>query len=110
MAQRTVFVDDLDGTEADGTHTFALDGATYEVDLSAKNAEVLRDRLADFISAGRQTGQAKATRARGGTTRSRGKKLAEIRAWARGEGLTVSNRGRISDEVLKAWEAAQAGR
>ncbi len=37
MAQKiqTLFVDDLDGSEAEGTVRFGLDGTHYEIDLSA---------------------------------------------------------------------------
>ena len=41
-----VLEDDLDGSVADETVTFALDGVTYEIDLNAKNAGELRDALA----------------------------------------------------------------
>ena len=45
MAQRVniVLEDDLDGTDADETVTFALDGVGYEIDLSSANAATLRD-------------------------------------------------------------------
>ena len=48
MAQRTqvIFEDDIDGSEAEGTVTFALNGVQYEIDLSNKNAEKLRKALA----------------------------------------------------------------
>ena len=47
MAQKvqTLFVDDLDGSEADGTIRFGLDGTEYEIDLNAKHAQELRDAL-----------------------------------------------------------------
>ena len=44
MAQQ-VFVsitDDLDGSEADETITFALDGTSYEIDLNEKNAAAIK--------------------------------------------------------------------
>ena len=48
MAQKiqTLFVDDLDRSEAEGTICFGLDGASYEIDLSAVHAEELRSMLA----------------------------------------------------------------
>ncbi len=47
MAQKiqTLFVDDLDGSEAEGTVRFGLDGTDYEIDLNAENAQALRDAL-----------------------------------------------------------------
>ena len=55
MAQKvqTLFVDDLDGSEAEGTVRFGLDGTDYEIDLNAKNAQQLRDALARYMAAGR---------------------------------------------------------
>ena len=43
MAKRTVVVleDDLDGGPADETVTFALDGVSYEIDLSSSNAGIV---------------------------------------------------------------------
>ena len=48
MAQKvqTLYVDDLDGSEADGTIRFGLDGAEYEIDLNGKHTRELRDVLA----------------------------------------------------------------
>jgi len=53
---QTVFVDDLDGTEAEGTVRFGLDGAEYEIDLNAAHAEALREALAPYVSAARRAG------------------------------------------------------
>jgi hypothetical protein len=43
---QTVFIDDLDGSNADGTVRFGLDGTEYEIDLNAGHAQALRDALA----------------------------------------------------------------
>jgi hypothetical protein len=50
MAQRiqTLFIDDLDGSQAEGTVHFALDGAHYEIDLNAVHAEKLRTAMARY--------------------------------------------------------------
>ena len=47
MARKTVVIleDDLDGSEADETVHFAVDGAQYEVDLTAGHAHELRQAL-----------------------------------------------------------------
>jgi hypothetical protein len=44
MAQKiqTVFIDDLDGSDADGTIRFGLDGTEYEIDLNAGHASTAR--------------------------------------------------------------------
>ncbi len=57
MAQKiqTLFIDDIDGSEAEGTVRFALDGAEYEIDLNAKHAEALRKSLSRYIEAARRS-------------------------------------------------------
>jgi hypothetical protein len=47
-------IDDFDGTDAAGTYRFALEDATFEIDLSEANLARLRDALTPFISAGRR--------------------------------------------------------
>ena len=56
MAQKvqTLFVDDLDGSAAEGTVRFGLDGTDYEIDLNTEHAQALRDALARYVSAGRR--------------------------------------------------------
>ncbi|NED92620.1 Lsr2 family protein, partial [Streptomyces sp. SID11233] len=53
---QVLLVDDLDGGEADETVTFALDGKSYEIDLTTANADKLRGLLEDYIKSGRRTG------------------------------------------------------
>ena len=55
---QTVFIDDLDGSQAEGTVRFGLDGAEYEIDLNAEHAEALRDALARYVQAARRVGGA----------------------------------------------------
>jgi hypothetical protein len=66
MAQKiqTLLIDDLDGSEAEGTVRFGLDGAEYEIDLNAEHAQALRDALARYVGAARRAG--------GGTRRPAG--------------------------------------
>jgi len=57
MAQRveTVVIDDLDGVSpADETIRFAIDGASYEIDLTAEHAEDLRSHLNTYVGAARR--------------------------------------------------------
>jgi hypothetical protein len=116
MAQQVnvKFVDDLDGSAAAGTVSFALDGRAYEIDLSDDNAAKLRDSLALFVAAARKNGGSAATGSRRTpkmTASSRPQPLdreqtAAIRAWARQNGHEVSDRGRISKTVVAAFQAA----
>ncbi|HEV7171817.1 Lsr2 family protein [Pedococcus sp.] len=107
MAQRVniVLEDDIDGSEADETVSFALDGATYEIDLSSANAAQLRDSLATYIGHARRAGGRRA--AGRPASRTAGKRdLADVRQWARKNGHTVSERGRISAEIQAAYDKA----
>lgn len=108
MAQRVqvVLEDDLDGGKAEETVTFGLDGATYEIDLSKKNAAKLRDALAGYVGAGRRVSGRRGSRARGRGGRS-ATDSADIRAWAKENGYEVSERGRISAEVRAAYNDAK---
>ena len=122
MAQKTVvtFLDDLDGeSEAEGTVPFTLDGVEYEIDLTKENAEDLREIFAPYIAAGRRTGGRRAssparsrstsssTSSSGSGPLARGREaLKAIRDWAKSEGWAVSDRGRLPNNVVEAYDAA----
>ncbi len=109
MAQRVniVLEDDLDGTPADETVTFALDGVTYEIDLATANATALRDALAPYVGHGRRAAGRRTTGSRSAARPSAGKRdLGDVREWARQAGHKVSERGRISAEVQAAYDKA----
>jgi Lsr2 len=56
MAQVTNIrlVDDIDGTGADESVSFGIDGRSLEIDLSNENAEKLRAVFAPYIAAARR--------------------------------------------------------
>lgn len=106
----TQLIDDLDGTVLDDGATvyFSLDGKAYEIDLSDANAQTLRDVLTPYIKAGRPiagNGVRTTTRPRSGAKSGR-VDLAAVRAWAKDNGHTVSDRGRVPGSVLEAYDAA----
>jgi hypothetical protein len=110
MASKTLVIleDDLDGGAADETVSFSLDGVSYEIDLSAKNAGKLRDALAAYVGSGRRVG-GRAARGRAGAGKAaRGGTVntSEIRDWARAKGLDVSERGRIPATIIEQYNAA----
>ena len=103
-------VDDFDGEgPADETVEFSIDGISYEIDLSAKNAQRIRDELKPWIDAGRRVGGRRRGRS-GPPGRGRGsidrEQSAAIREWARRNGHKVSTRGRIPAEIIEAFHAA----
>ena len=110
MAQKVqvILVDDLDGGEAEESVTFSLDGVSYEIDLSSENAEALREAIAPWVGHARRV-SGRAGRGRGpGRPRAAAAKtdLADVRNWARENGYQVSDRGRVSQEVMTAYEGA----
>jgi hypothetical protein len=107
MAQKfeLFLVDDLDGGKADETVRFSFDGRSYEIDLSAANAERLRASLQPFVAAARNARPADRRSAGRRTTGSRARS-AEIRTWARTRGINLSERGRIPAAVVELYDAA----
>ena len=99
--------DDLDGGPAQETVRFGLGGAEYEIDLNKKNARAFRRQLAPFIEHARKAGRGprrQAVRTASGRERS-----SAIRAWAKEQGIGVSDRGRIPGSVIKQYQAAARG-
>jgi Lsr2 len=107
MAQVTKvrLIDDLDGSEADESVSFTLDGTALEIDLSAANAEKLREILAPYIAAARH-GDRKPVRRRqpvSAASAAPPESTAPIREWAAANGFEVSGRGRVSGQVMDAY-------
>ncbi|KFU75789.1 Lsr2 protein [Amycolatopsis lurida] len=121
MAQKVSveILDDLDGSEATQTVPFALDGVSYEIDLSDENAQALREEFDRFVAAGRRIGGrrirvavgqstgvgASSRSAASGTDREYNQ---QVRAWAAENGYAISDRGRIPSEITEAFEAGAA--
>lgn len=110
MAQKVTVAleDDLDGGPADETVRFGLAGVDYEIDLSKKNASAFRKQLTPFIEHARKAGKVQARRA--ARTSSSRQRSGDIRAWAKAQGISVSERGRIPASVVAQYEDAGKGR
>ena len=106
MAQRiqTLLIDDLDGGEAAGTVRFGLDGAEYEIDLSAAHSDELRKALERYLAHARRTGGTakSAPRSRSGSAID----TAKVREWAKGQGIEIKDRGRVPAGVVEQYQAA----
>src|SRR6516162_3766873 len=102
MAQKITVAleDDVDGGPADETVRFAIGGVDYEIDLSRKNAAAFRRQLAPFLDHARKVGR--------GARRRPGRSGAS-RAWAKEQGIAVSDRGRIPVSVVEQYEATNKG-
>ena len=110
MAQKVTVAleDDLTGGPADETVRFAVDGTGYEIDLSAKNAAAFGKLPAPYIEHARKAGRGAQRRLAGRTAGSR-QRSGDIRAWAKEQGLAVSERGRIPASVAEQYHAAGNG-
>lgn len=105
----TEVTDDFDGKPLpEGTQPIriAYDGKEWDVYLSDDNADKLRRTLAEYTDDAervyRSTRRSSASAPRKGS-----EDLAAIRAWARQNGLEVSDRGRVAQDVKDAYYGAQ---
>jgi hypothetical protein len=108
MAQKiqTLFIDDIDGGEAEGTVRFALDGVEYEIDLSAKHDEELRAALGTYVARARKLG---GTARRAAIRSSRKPSTVDtvaVRAWARENGHDIKDRGRVPADLVTKYREA----
>lgn len=112
MAQRTVLMDDIDGSEAAETITYTINGQDYEIDLSEENAQRFYDIFGQYIERSRRVERQTAPTRRGrGNGRRRGggngrNDIPQIRQWAETNGYEVSARGRIKKEIIDAYDEA----
>jgi hypothetical protein len=106
----TVLSDDLDGSKADTTIHFGLDGTEYEIDLNTAHAEQLRKTAQRYIDAGRKVSGSARRTTRGSTrhSTSSGPSSSEVRDRAKSQGLEVKERGRIPAELVVKFQAATA--
>ena len=109
---QVLLVDDVDGSTADETVSFGLDGTHYDIDLSTDNATAFRGALAGYVDAARKLGRAPGLKtnrapaaAKPTVTADRAQNQA-IRDWAKRHGLQVNERGRIPAEIVAKYHAA----
>jgi hypothetical protein len=107
MAQKVnvLLVDDIDGSDAEETIPFGLDGTRYEIDLNSKHARELREQLERYVKAARKVSGSGGRSGRVRRTTANDDKNKEIRNWAREKGLDVNDRGRIPADIMAQYEA-----
>lgn len=113
MATREIvtLTDSLDPRISNGVETVTffhpVFGTKLEIELSEKNREHFANhlnKLSKYIDASRDvTPQPEPVVVR---TSSRANDLTAVREWARANGFTVGDRGRIKAEIIQAWETA----
>ena len=108
MAQKiqTIFVDDIDGGDADGTVRFALDGTDYEIDLSTKHTDELHKVLGTYIGHARKVGGTRRASRGAGRRGASAIDTHKVREWARGQGIEIKDRGRVPANVVEQYRTA----
>lgn len=109
MAKTTITTDDLDGSPDAETISFSYAGSDYTIDLAKKNKAAFEKALKPYLDAATSTSSRRSSRS--SSTRSSARRRSSVdtsavRAWAQENGMEVSERGRISREVLEAYHAA----
>ncbi|MBV8996745.1 MAG: Lsr2 family protein [Pseudonocardiales bacterium] len=114
MAEKVIreFVDDIDGSPAERTFSFTVDGVSYEIDLSTQNIAEFKSAIGGFIESARKVkGGSSRSRNRsdgsGGARQSR-EQIRAVREWARQHGHNISDRGRIPASIQQAFDQAHA--
>ena len=113
MKKTTVqLLDDLDGTVIENgsgaSVSFAFEGDSYEIDLSAENLAAFRAAMKTYTTVSRRVGYVPAKPRGASSAASDRAELQAIRSWATANGMQVSDRGRIAGTVREAYASAQA--
>lgn len=117
MASTTIvhLIDDIDGSEAERSVDFGLDGVSYSIDLSAAHIAELQKIFDPYVTGARRVGRGRVgqvilTRTPRGTaaaaSRANRDRNTRIRAWAAGNGQQLAERGRIPQSVEDAYNKA----
>ena len=105
----TPLVDDLDSDGATETVAFGYRGVNYEIDLSEKSAAALDEVLAPYLASARRGPDQAPGPAAPQREAQRSRRPGEVRAWARDQGIAVSDRGRISADVMRQYQETHGG-
>jgi len=106
---QTLFIDDLDGSEADGTVRFGLDGTDYEIDLNTEHAKALREAMEPYLSVARRPGGGGGARKPARTARKASANepnTTEVREWANAHGIDGKDRGQVPAGLVIKFKAA----
>lgn len=110
VAKTTIveITDDLDGSKDAVEVSFAFQGTEYTIDLGKKNAAAFEKALKPYIDAATRVParRAPSTRRRTGKSSASGPDLADVRSWAKENGVEVSGRGRVPQNVIDQYLAA----
>ena len=101
--QKTILVDDFDGSEASVSIDFSFEGTNYTIDLTEDHAREMREAFEKYTEVAQKQRRRSGRRSGGGSGLSR-EKLQAIRDWATSKGYQVAPRGRIKQEIIAEYE------
>lgn len=110
MAKTTItqITDDMDGSKDASEVSFSYAGVDYTIDLSRKNRAAFDKAVKPYIEAAAKVSKRSVSRRRSSSSvASSTRNYAAIREWARGQGIEVSERGRVASSVIEQYDAAQ---
>lgn len=109
MASVIQLIDDIDGSPAEKTVSFSMDGVSYEIDLSADNVKTLKSEIGVYTAAARVVTRSgtKRSRGAGSSSHSRAERTA-IREWGAANGFEKKERGRIPQGLMDAYRSAHS--
>ena len=101
-------VDDREGGGATETVDFSYRGVRYQVDLTAADAKAMDQALAPYVGVARRVDPTPrpAPRRTAARVPNDAPAARDVRAWAVAEGITISERGRVSAEVVRRYQEA----
>ena len=112
MAQKVIreFIDDIDGSEAERTFPFAVDGTNYEIDLSSQNIKEFNEAIGGFVESARKvkaSGHGRRVHKTSTSDSGRSREQTQaVREWARQQGHSINDRGRIPVSIQQAFDQA----
>ncbi|MQY08695.1 histone-like nucleoid-structuring protein Lsr2 [Actinomadura macrotermitis] len=108
MAEKVIRVDDIDGSEGGDVskRDFEVLGRVFTIDLSDDNHKRLIEALevlATFVDKAVEVKPAGKGRKAASPAKVKGYSNNDVREWANSNGVEVSERGKIADEVYAAF-------
>lgn len=106
MATKVIqsLIDDIDGSPAEVTLRFSIEGVEYEIDLSKANETVFYSVMRPYYDHARRTNKPKRSSRRA----TNGYDPAKVREWAKGQGIELGERGRIPASVIQSYKVGHA--
>lgn len=109
LQAKYILIDDIDGSNAKDTVSFAVGRNYYEIDLNLGHLDEFNRDLDKWIKYARKVSARKAGRS-GRVGSGTPNDAAKVRAWAEEQGIELAQRGRIPNAVREQYEEAMRNR